>query len=161
MSGRKWTDEEKDYLCEHRGIFSIPVIAEKLNRTPSAVVNESTALGIGGLTANCEYMSTTQAAEYVGLSRRQLLESVYKGKVKAIVKTPNKQKMYFFAEKELERFRKENAKRVVRPFTQYEIATIRGLYYKGVTYAQIGKKLNRHKNVISNKIIAMRKAGEL
>ena len=58
MSGRKWTDEEKDYLCEHRGIFSITAIAEKLNRTPSAVVNESTALGIGGFTANCEYMYT-------------------------------------------------------------------------------------------------------
>lgn len=157
----KWTNEEIEYLFDKRGQYTLATIAGKLGRSVGAVKNKVTELGIGTMSDNSEYMGSGEAAEYLGISRRTLTENVVQGKIKAIVRSPNKQKLYFFSEKELERFKAENPKREVRKFTPYEIATIRGLYYRGVSYSQIAKRLRRHKNTISNKIIAMRQAGEI
>ena len=61
MSGaRNWTAEEETYLKEAWGNASIPYIAQKLNRSETAIQIRAQRLGLGAFTENGDYITYLQ-----------------------------------------------------------------------------------------------------
>ena len=66
MNGKKWTQDEINYLKEHYGKVSIGKIAKNLNRSIKAVKIKRTRLGLGLFLENGDYISFRQLALNLG-----------------------------------------------------------------------------------------------
>lgn len=71
--GRTWTSEEIEYLQENLGNVSMNYIALKLNRTPNAIVNKATRIGIGGATIKTDYLLPNIAAKMIGVDFKNIV----------------------------------------------------------------------------------------
>ncbi len=57
MGGRRWTEEEKTFLAENWGTYSLPYIAESLGRTETAVIREVNLLQLGPFLEGGDYVT--------------------------------------------------------------------------------------------------------
>ena len=64
--GRTWTKEEINYLRDKYGQTPIKQIAKNLNRTPSAIRNKVTKLGLGSFLENGDYITFNQLKIVLG-----------------------------------------------------------------------------------------------
>ena len=64
--GRTWTKEEINYLSDKYGQTPIKQIAKNLNRTPSAIRNKVTKLGLGSFLENGDYITFNQLKIVLG-----------------------------------------------------------------------------------------------
>mgnify|MGYP003292700177 CR=1 FL=1 len=60
MMGKRWTQEEIDYLQENYGKYSIPTLAKNLGRSVNAIEVMRCRLGLGSFLMNGEYISLNQ-----------------------------------------------------------------------------------------------------
>ena len=65
MGGRVWKDNEVEYLQENWGCMGYKQLAKKLNRTPSAIINKSTKLGLNGITSVSDYLVLNQISKII------------------------------------------------------------------------------------------------
>ena len=66
-AGRKWTQEECDYLQDKWGTVSLKTIAKKLNRSENAVLIKVSRLGLGAFLDSGEYVTWNQFLKTLGI----------------------------------------------------------------------------------------------
>jgi hypothetical protein len=66
-AGRKWTQEEYDYLQDKWGTVSLKTIAKKLGRSENAVLIKVGKLGLGPFLENGEYVTFNQLLHALGI----------------------------------------------------------------------------------------------
>lgn len=57
MGGRRWTEQEKTFLAENWGTYSLPYIAEALGRTETAIIREVNLLQLGPFLEGGDYVT--------------------------------------------------------------------------------------------------------
>jgi hypothetical protein len=62
-SGKHWTEEEIEYLETYIGSLSMSAIAQKLGRTPEAVLSKAEKLGISNTKIACGMLTVRQLAK--------------------------------------------------------------------------------------------------
>lgn len=65
---KNWSEEEKDYLQDNWGVFSVKVISENLGRSMNAVEIMKTRLGLGAFLNNGEYITFNQLILALGIT---------------------------------------------------------------------------------------------
>lgn len=68
MASYMWAHEEKELLEAKWGIYPIPTIAEKLNRSPNAIIQKAKKIGLGPFLMAGEYITVTQLFRAIGRS---------------------------------------------------------------------------------------------
>lgn len=68
--GRKWTQEDKQYLEDNWGIISIGTLMEKLDRSKSAINGKVQEMKIGGFLKNGTYITWCQLLTALGYNCR-------------------------------------------------------------------------------------------
>lgn len=63
---RNWTKEEKDYLAEHWGQFSVPSLCKRLNRSRNAIMVMAHKLNLGSFFDAAEYVTMHQLVLAIG-----------------------------------------------------------------------------------------------
>lgn len=71
--GKTWTIEEIEYLQENLGNVSINYISQKLNRTPSAIINKATRTGMGGPIIKTDYLLPNIAGKMIGKDLKTIM----------------------------------------------------------------------------------------
>ena len=84
--GRKWSDEEENYLDECWGKTTLAGLSTQLKRTKKAVVIKSKKLKLGASTTADEYLTANQAAILLNKSTHTIIKWIKKYNLKAIRK---------------------------------------------------------------------------
>lgn len=66
--GKKWSEEEIQYLCDNWGSKSIGTITRRLKRSKSAILNKATRLKLGAFLEASEYVSFNQLLTTLGVA---------------------------------------------------------------------------------------------
>ena len=66
--GRNWTAAERDQLAEEWGRYSIPVIAERHNRTVNAILIKACKMNLGAHLDSSQYVTLNSFFKAIGIS---------------------------------------------------------------------------------------------
>ncbi len=66
--GKKWKEEEIQYLCDNWGSKSIGTMKRRLNRSKSAILNKATRLKLGAFLEASEYITWRQLLNTIGVA---------------------------------------------------------------------------------------------
>lgn len=86
MAGRRWTQEEIDYLENAIGTFTVQSIARKLGRSFDAVNLKLNRLGLSGFEKSTDMLILNQVSLILGVERKTLLNKWKKNGLKIIRK---------------------------------------------------------------------------
>lgn len=172
MSGRNWTQKEKEYLEDSWGIISTNTIAKKLNRTVKAVKRQAERMNLGNVWDNVDGIPLKDVAELIGKTSNAIYKvwvGRYKLKATKINRclkvvsdkelarfmqqypnlwTPSECDIVYFGEydwfnKALEEENEQITKRSRAKWNQADTEMVGTLRHKGWTFKEIGEKLNR------------------
>ena len=178
-SRKKWTKDEREYLCDNWGKLKVSSIAKTLKRSQKAIENQAYYLNLG---SQMKWYSPNEIAYMVGLSLYTIKRYMDSNKLEHIRdKTKSKRRMS--SENQIKRFMKnyqdlwdsrkvninlintkkkwyldkvENDKKksIKRnsTYTDMEIKILIDRYRRGWTSSQISIELNRNKKSIENKL---------
>ena len=175
---KQWTEEEVDVLRDLYGSMSLPVLADKLNRTSASVQGKASKLGINGKN-NQEWMTVSDFCEATRIHRSSVdywirtneFPTKRTRKYRRIYPSDfwkwaekNKHRIEWndfpaFAlgaePKWLEEVRKANGKKITkrRPWTTWELAELEYMLSQNkYTYPELSERLNRTHAAIKCKI---------
>ena len=178
-SRKKWTKDEREYLCDNWGKLKVSSIAKTLKRSQKAIENQAYYLNLG---SQMKWYSPNEIAYMVGLSLYTIKRYMDSNKLEHIRdKTKSKRRMS--SENQIKRFMKnyqdlwdsrkvninlintkkkwyldkvENDKKksIKRnsTYTDMEIKILIDRYRRGWTSSQISIELDRNKKSIENKL---------
>lgn len=181
-SRKRWTKEEREYLCENWGKLKVSSIAKTLKRSHRAVQSQATSLKLG---SQMKWYSSMDIAYMLGLSLCSVIRYMDSNKLEHIRdKTKNKRRMS--SENQIKRFmknyqdlwdsrkvninlidikkqwyldkvesdKKKSIKRNSR-YTDMEIKILIDRCRRGWDLDQISIELNRSKKSIYSKLISL------
>lgn len=178
-SRKKWTKDEREYLCDNWGKLKVSSIAKTLKRSQKAIENQAYYLNLG---SQMKWYSPNEIAYMLGLSLCTIKRYMDSNKLEHIRdKTKSKRRMS--SENQIKRFMKnyqdlwdsrkvninlintkkkwyldkvENDKKksIKRnsTYTDMEIKILIDRYRRGWTSSQISIELDRNKKSIENKL---------
>lgn len=187
-SRKKWTKEEREYLCENWGKLKVSSIAKTLKRSQKAIENQAYYLGLG---TQMKWYSPNDIAYMLGLSLCTIKRYMDSNKLEYIRdKTKSKRRMS--SENQIKRFMKnyqdlwdsrkvninlisvkkqwyldkvesDKKKSIKRnsTYTDMEIKILIDRYKRGWTSSQMSIELNRNKKSIENKLSKLKLRGKL
>ena len=85
--GRKWSNEEENYLDECWGKTTLAGLSTQLKRTKKAVVIKSKKMNLGASTTADEYLTANQTAILLNKSTHTIIKWIKKYDLKAVRKT--------------------------------------------------------------------------
>lgn len=180
MAGRKWTEEEIQFLEESAGVYTVAVIGRKLGRSYDSVNQKLLRLGLQGFLKSTDLLTMNQICKMLGVESRTV-QVVWHNKGLKIMR---KGVYVVCRQEDLIRFLKEhpeawNASQVQddsllmgydwykekrrndRPrryfWTPQEVQKMDYLLRKGVPIPEIAKKLGRSESGVIDKLYRRRK----
>ncbi|QCR33145.1 hypothetical protein [Lysinibacillus sp. SGAir0095] len=180
--GKRWSEEELEFIEKHWGNKSISDISKHLNRTYGAVLTKSERMNLGGATIATGAFTANQLAVATGVDHRTVRRWLKRGlPYKKIILT--KKEMYFIKAENFWKWAKDRqhidfrkiqrgvlipepnwlsdkinqqvintTHRHNKPWSQVEDATLNHLLVKGKTYKQIGSTMGRTGKSIERRI---------
>lgn len=105
---RRWTQEEKDYVFDFWGEFTIKKIARELDRTEYSIIRFAQKNNLGGATTRGIYLTTSQAADIVGVDQTTIISWVKRKLLKARTRGVTSKKISLIAPEDLAEFLENN-----------------------------------------------------
>lgn len=153
----RWTKEEVDFLKNSIGSMTFSAIAKKLNRTETAVLLKTKRLGLGAFKENTDLLSINEVAAMLDIDRKMAWSIVNSGKIKSVRKNiRGKTYRRFCRYEDVLKFKKTYQKQCYKKWSDYEKSIMRMCQQKGLSQAEIGKRLNRSIAAVEHKVSRMR-----
>lgn len=91
MGGKRWTQEEIEYLVENWGRYNPNTIALKLNRSKYSVINKASKMNLGSsITASGNYLSLSDIEYILNIQKSVIRDWIKSGILKAEIFTNKK-----------------------------------------------------------------------
>ena len=101
---KEWTENDKNYIYDVWGDFTIKTISRELKRSEEAVIAFASKNGLGGFLYTGTYLTTGQAAEIIGVDYTSIIYWIKNGLIKAKFRKIHKKKVYLIDPKDFKEF---------------------------------------------------------
>lgn len=101
---KEWTENDKNYLYDVWGDFTIKTISRELKRSEEAIIAFAAKNGLGGFLYTGTYLTTGQAAEIIGVDYTSIIYWIKNGLIKAKFRKIHKKKVYLIDPKDFKEF---------------------------------------------------------
>ena len=105
---KEWTEDDKNYIYDVWGDFTIKTISRELKRSEEAVISFASKNGLGGFLYTGTYLTTGQAAEIIDVDYTSIIYWIKTGLIKAKFRKIHKKKVYLIDPRDFREFLMNN-----------------------------------------------------
>lgn len=105
---KEWTENDKNYIYDVWGDFTIKTISRELKRSEEAVIAFASKNGLGGFLYAGTYLTTGQAAEIIDVDYTSIIYWIKTGLIKAKFRKIHKKKVYLIDPQDFREFLMNN-----------------------------------------------------
>lgn len=187
MPGKRWTQEEVEFLQDNWGVKPIPKIVKKLNRTPTAIECKALSLKLGPTKEANEYITAIEVARMMGIDKKAVYKWIAKYGLNAKKKIVSRKKklhlvtmpdlvkwlkanpdkwdsrkvdLYALGEEQpwlIEKRKLDRDKKCTRYWTTKEVMIAIHMRKTGFTHKKIAERLGRTWQSVANKLYKIEK----